>query len=368
MPIPNRFALLAMFAIMAPMTTTSTQAEETAPAPRVAIAIHGGAGTLLRSDMTPEREAEFRAALNAALDAGYAILKRGGASIDAVQAAVLVLEESPLFNAGKGAVFNHEGEHELDAAIMTGVDLRAGAVAGVKNVRNPILAARAVMEQSEHVMLTGSGADAFARQKGLEMVDNTWFDTEFRWQQLLKARGDSADLPMPSASKASAQSTKQHSDKELAEHKFGTVGAVALDAKGHLTAGTSTGGMTNKQWGRVGDAPVIGAGTYASADCAVSATGHGEFFIRVGVAHEICARMRLRGESPDTAATMVVQHVLKPMGGEGGVIVLDAQGRIAMTFNSAGMYRGSIDADGNRTVAIFSDTGEPAAEEHEPTH
>ncbi|MBK8286917.1 MAG: isoaspartyl peptidase/L-asparaginase [Ahniella sp.] len=368
MSIPTRFAELAMFAMMAAMTTTHTRAEEAAPEPRVAIAIHGGAGTLLRSDMTPEREAEFRAALNAALDAGYAVLKDGGASIDAVQAAILVMEESPLFNAGKGAVFNHEGEHELDAAIMTGVDLRAGAVAGVKNVRNPILAARAVMEQSEHVMLTGSGADVFARQKGLEMVDNTWFDTEFRWQQLLKARGDAADLPMPSASKTSAQTGTRHSDQELAEHKFGTVGAVALDAKGHLTAGTSTGGMTNKQWGRVGDAPVIGAGTYASADCAVSATGHGEFFIRVGVAHEICARMRLRGESPDTAATMVVHHVLKPMGGEGGVIVLDTQGRIAMTFNSAGMYRGSIDLDGNRTVGIFSETGEPAAEEHEPTH
>lgn len=319
----------------------------------VALAIHGGAGTLLRSEMSPEQEAEYRAVLGAALDAGHAVLERGGPALDAVEASILVLEESPLFNAGKGAVFNHEGRHELDAAIMDGSDLRAGAVAGSTRIRNPIRAARAVMERSEHVLLTGTGADVFAESRGLELVDNSWFDTEFRWTQLLKARGDDPARPMPSATgKDEAAGVTGHGQ----DRKFGTVGAVALDQQGRLAAGTSTGGMTNKRWGRVGDAPLIGAGTYATAHCAVSATGHGEYFIRVGVAHEICARMKFRDESPQAAADAIVHGTLKTMGGEGGVIVLDAKGRIAMPFNSAGMYRASIDTEGKRTVAIFGDT------------
>jgi len=345
------FSSLMMFVVL---SASANEPGDTSP-PKIALAIHAGAGTLLRSDMTPEREAAYRAELGKALDAGYAVLKAGGTSLDAVEASVLVMEESPLFNAGKGAVFTHEGRHELDAAIMNGADRRAGAVAGTTRVRNPILAARAVMEKSKHVMLTGPGADAFAESVALARVDNHWFDTEFRWQQLLKERGDDPATPMPSGApenKATNASTIGK-DPPLDEKKFGTVGAVALDVHGNLAAATSTGGMTNKKWGRVGDAPLIGAGTYATDHCAVSATGHGEYFIRVGVAHEICARMKFRGESPETAANVVVMDTLKAMGGEGGVIVIDANGNIAQPFNSTGMYRGAIDVNGNRTIAIF---------------
>lgn len=342
---------LTLTAVLALATAThrALAAEPAAQAP-IAFAIHGGAGTLLRAEMTAEREQEYRAVLGEALDAGYAVLKSGGASLDAVQAAILIMEDSPLFNAGKGAVFTSEGRHELDAAVMTGHDLKAGSVAGVTQVRNPILAARAVMERSEHVMLTGAGADAFARAQGLVLVDNHYFDTEFRWQQLLKARGEPIDTPMP-GTKATTQTLPAGL---LDERKFGTVGAVALDQAGHLAAGTSTGGMTNKRWGRVGDAPVIGAGTYANAECAVSATGHGEYFIRVGVAHEICARIRFKQETPAEAARFVVQDTLKPMSAEGGVIVLGRDGQFALEFNSAGMYRGVIDRHGKREIAIFS--------------
>lgn len=335
----------------------SAQAETpaTSSAP-IALAIHGGAGTLLRAEMSAEQEQQYRAVLDQALDAGYSVLKSGGASLDAVQAAILVMEDSPLFNAGRGAVFTSEGKHELDAAVMTGHDLKAGSVAGVTQVRNPILAARAVMERSEHVMLTGPGADTFARTQGLTMVDNHYFDTEFRWQQLLKLRGEPLDTPMPGSKSA----TTDVSQQRVEGRKFGTVGAVALDQSGHLAAGTSTGGMTNKRWGRVGDAPVIGAGTYANAECAVSATGHGEFFIRVGVAHEICARIRFKGESPAAAARYVVQDTLKPMQAEGGVIVLGRDGRFALEFNSPGMYRGVIDVNGKREIAIFGADAEQA--------
>lgn len=353
--------LLSSLLMFAALPASASESGTTPPS-KIALAIHAGAGTLLPSDMTPEREAAYRAELGKALDAGYAVLKAGGTSLDAVEASVLVMEESPLFNAGKGAVFTHDGRHELDAAIMNGADRRAGAIAGSTRIRNPIRAARAVMEKSVHVMLTGPGADAFAGSVGLELVDNHWFDTEFRWNQLLKERGDDPATPMPSAApdNKATNASAGGIDAPLDEKKFGTVGAVALDVRGHLAAATSTGGMTNKKWGRVGDAPLIGAGTYATDHCAVSATGHGEYFIRVGVAHEICARMKFRGETPVDAANAVVMDTLKAMGGEGGVIVIDANGNIAQPFNSAGMYRGAIDVDGNRTIAIFGGAVEAA--------
>jgi L-asparaginase / beta-aspartyl-peptidase len=304
----------------------------------IALAIHGGAGTLSRERIDAELEAQIRAALDAALDAGHVVLQSGGAALDAVEAAVRVLEDSPHFNAGKGAVFTAEGVNELDAAIMEGHSLRAGAVAGLRRTRNPIAAARAVMEHSPHVMLIGEGAEAFAAQRGLEQVDPAYFHTDFRWQQLQQVRQRESALIAPAA-----------------DAYFGTVGAVALDRQGHLAAATSTGGMTNKRWGRVGDAPLIGAGTYAAADCAVSATGWGEFFIRLAVAHDICARLRYGGQTLIDAADEVVMRRVPALGGDGGVIALDAKGGIAMPFNTSGMYRGWIAADGSRGVAIFRD-------------
>ena len=306
-------------------------------APPVRLVIHGGAGTMSRSDLTDEREAAIRADLERALTTGFAVLRDGGASLEAATRAVVVLEDSPYFNAGKGAVFNAEGINELDASIMDGATKRAGAVAGVHRVRNPILLARAVMEQSKHVMLAGDGAEAFAKTVGIELVDPSYFRTEERWQQLQKAkRNPSAALAAPSA-------------------YFGTVGAIALDDAGHLAAATSTGGMTNKRWGRIGDSPIIGAGTYADERCAVSGTGWGEFFIRASVAHDICARVAYRGDSIVDAANEVVMKTVPTLGGDGGVIALDAKGNVAMPFNTEGMYRGTIDADGKVTIAIFKD-------------
>jgi beta-aspartyl-peptidase (threonine type) len=304
----------------------------------IALAIHGGAGTLSRDQIDSEREAGVRAALDAALDAGHAVLGAGGAAVDAVEAAVRVLEDSPHFNAGKGAVFTAEGVNEMDAAIMEGHSLRAGAVAGLRGVRNPIGAARAVMEHSRHVMLVGEGAEKFAREQGLQQAPVEYFHTELRWQQLQEAR-----------------KREQASLVAQSDNYFGTVGAVALDRQGRLAAATSTGGMTNKRWGRVGDAPIIGAGTYASAGCAVSATGWGEFFIRLAVAHDICARMRYAGQSVEAAAEEVVMQQVPALGGDGGVIAMDANGAISQPFNTSGMYRGWIAADGTRGTAIFRD-------------
>ena len=305
-----------------------------------ALVVHGGAGTMNRAELTPEHEAEIRAALNAALDAGNAVLKAKGSALDAVEATLVVLEDSPHFNAGRGAVFNAAGVNELDASIMDGATLRAGSVAGLHRVRNPVRLARAVMEKSKHVMLIGEGAEAFATSVDVELVDPAWFRTDFRWEQLQKAKAAEA---------AGAANTVPRGVY------FGTVGAVALDAQGRLAAATSTGGMTNKRWGRVGDAPIIGAGTYANAQCAVSATGWGEFFIRLNVAHDICARVEYRGDSLETAANEVVMKRVPELGGDGGVIALDAQGRMALPFNTSGMYRGWIDTDGKRGVAIFRD-------------
>jgi beta-aspartyl-peptidase (threonine type) len=309
------------------------------------LVIHGGAGTMRRESMSAEKEAEYRAKLTEALEAGYAVLDGGGSSLDAVEATLRILEDSPLFNAGKGAVFTADGRNELDASIMDGATMEAGAVAGVTTLKNPISAARAVMDKSPHVLLAGAGAEAFARQIGLEEVTPEYFYTERRWKALEKRRLEEAE--------------KDRGGE--ASEKFGTVGAVALDQAGRIAAGTTTGGMTFKKHGRVGDAPIIGAGTYADASCGVSSTGHGEFFIRYAVAHDICARAHYKGISVAEAAEEVVMKVLVDAGGSGGIVALDAQGRPSMVFNSKGMYRGWINSNGGPHVAIFRDGAEVPA-------
>jgi beta-aspartyl-peptidase (threonine type) len=358
---PVRHALALAAVLLAPpgcataQTTPPATAAAPAPAaqqPRWGIVIHGGAGTISRAAMTPEREAEYRAALTQALEAGHAVLERGGTSMDAVTAAINVMEDSPLFNAGKGAVFTNDGKNELDAAVMDGRTLAAGAVAGLHHVKNPINLARTVMEKSPHVMMIGEGAETFARQQGVEMVPASYFRTENRWEALQRA----LEAEKRQGTTSYFRALEASPDAETRAAKFGTVGAVALDRSGNLAAGTSTGGMTNKRYGRVGDVPIIGAGTYANnASCAVSATGHGEFFIRYTVAHDICARMQYRGVPLREAADQVVMDVLVKAGGEGGVIAMDAQGNVAMPFNSSGMYRGYMGPDGSPTVAIFKD-------------
>ncbi len=304
---------------------------------RPVLVIHGGAGTMPKDERTAEKDAAIRADLVSALTAGSAILRRGGSSLDAVSAAVVVLEDSPWFNAGKGAVFNADGVNELDASIMEGKTKRAGAVAGVHRVKNPVLLAAAIMQQSRHVMMIGDGAEKFATQIGMELVDPKYFYTEFRWNSLLKARADEA---------AAVPENRRDSRQRL-----GTVGAVALDKEGNLAAATSTGGMTNKRFGRVGDSPLIGAGTYADSGCAVSATGWGEFFIRATVAKEICARVQYGKQSVSRAAAETLDEVAR-LGGDGGVIVLDHNGRFTAPFNTPGMYRAWIDADGKIETKI----------------
>jgi beta-aspartyl-peptidase (threonine type) len=297
-----------------------------------AIAIHGGAGVILRENLSAEMEKMYLHMLDSALTTGEQVLKSGGTSIEAIETVIRIMEDSPLFNAGKGAVYTHEGYNELDAAIMDGSNLKAGAVAGVRNVKNPISLAIRVMNNSPHVMLSGIGATEFAKEQGLEIVDSSYFYTDRRWNDLQKAI-----------------------EKEK-ENKFGTVGCVALDTHGNLAAGTSTGGMTNKRWNRIGDTPVIGAGTYANnRSCAVSGTGHGEFFIRYTVAREIAALMEYKGMSLEEAAEEVVMNRLKTAGGEGGVIAVDHAGNIALVFNSPGMYRGKADSRGTHEVAIFGE-------------
>jgi L-asparaginase/beta-aspartyl-peptidase (threonine type) len=306
------------------------------------LALHGGAGTIPRATMTPERADAYHAGLCRALGAGHAVLGRGGSALDAVTAAVMALEDDPLFNAGHGAVYTAEGRHEMDAAIMDGRNRQAGAIAGICGPRHPILAARAVMERTDHVLLAGAGAERFCREVGLEHVDAGWFGTEARRAAL------DAELARRRAGTA---------DDGDDSRKHGTVGAVALDAHGNLAAATSTGGMTAKRAGRVGDSPVIGAGTWAdNATCAVSATGHGEYFIRHAVGHEIDARMRWAGQTLEQAAASVVAE-LAPLGGSGGVIAVDARGNVTLPFNCSGMYRGLVRLEqGHGLTAIHDET------------
>ena len=319
------------------MTHMTASAETSSP---IAIAIHGGAGTIRKEDLTAEKEAEIRLTLDTALRAGYGILQKGGSSVDAVTRAVTLLEDSPDFNAGKGAVFNAEGKNEMDASIMEGKGLEAGAVASVSNIRNQILLARMVMTDSVHVRLMGAGAEQFARDQGIAFEEDDYFYTERRWQQLQKAKNASDQVLL----------------SETPANWYSTVGAVALDREGNLAAATSTGGMTNKRWGRVGDSPIVGAGTYAdNRSCAVSATGHGEYFIRATVARDICARVQYAGASLEQAADQVIHGQLTEMGGTGGIISVDPKGNVALTFNTAGMYRASIDASGKITLAIYGD-------------
>jgi beta-aspartyl-peptidase (threonine type) len=300
------------------------------------LAIHGGAGTLPRAEMGGEIERKYRSGLAAALDAGYAVLQRGGTSLDAVTRSVTVLEDNPLFNAGLGAVFTYDGANELDAAIMDGRSLKAGAVCGVTHIRNPIELARTVMEHSEYVMLSGAGAEEFALSRGFTLVPRSYFYTPERWRQLERIRGGDAGL------------------SALTISHVGTVGAVALDGDGRLAAATSTGGMTGKRYNRIGDSPIIGAGTYADdRSCAVSATGHGEVFIRAAVAHDICSRMRFGGRTLSTAVREVVLEELPALQGEGGVIAIDRHGEIAMEFNSEGMFRASKKSGEEAQIAIY---------------
>ena len=346
---PNkvRHALYTIGALAASFAITSVPAladdsKQLGKTP-VAIAIHGGAGTILKSSMTPEKEADYKRVLTQAVQHGYALLQKGEKGEVAVVETIKILESSPLFNAGIGAVYTFDGEHELDASIMHGGSKNAGAVAGVKTIRSPIEAALLVMNESPHVMLSGRGAEDYAKENGLEQVDNTVFDTEFRKQALDKA-------------KARMQQVSSGYGSQQGNERFGTVGAVVLDQGGNIVAGTSTGGMTAKRYGRIGDSPVIGAGTYADNEsCAVSATGHGEYFIRYNVAADICARMKYQGLTLNDAANTVVNDVLVKAGGDGGVIAIDAKGNVAMPFNSAGMYRASIDINGEVKVAIYKD-------------
>jgi beta-aspartyl-peptidase (threonine type) len=332
--MPRCCALLLSFLCMA------THAGA-APDRTWALAIHGGAGVIERGSLSAERERAYRASLLAALDAGANVLRRGGSSLDAVEATVRLLEDDPLFNAGRGAVFTADGRNELDASIMDGASRRAGAVAGVTRTRNPISLARAVMEKSPHVMLARDGADQFAVEQRLEQVDPSWFRTEQRWQQLLDWRRDHAKSLDPT-------------------HSRGTVGAVAIDVNGHLAAATSTGGMTGKRWGRIGDSPVIGAGTYAAdGDCAVSSTGSGEFFIRTSAARQVCDRISWQRIDVQAAADATIADV-GAIGGDGGLIAMDGGGRIAFAMNSSGMYRGWVSSAVPAGTAIYSNETGPA--------
>jgi len=332
--------LLSTLTLTLTLVSSAAAAETGRP---YGLVVHGGAGVIERAAMKPELEAQYRAKLGEALAAGYAILDRGGPALDAVVAVINLLEDSPLFNAGKGAVFTADGRCELDASIMDGRTRAAGAVAGLHHIRNPINLARDVMEKSPHVMLIGDGAEQFARSLGYDFVPNEYFQTDFRRQQLLQAKEKETAATRGTAARFSR------------EQKYGTVGCVALDRAGNLAAGTSTGGMTNKKFGRVGDAPIIGAGTYAdNATCAVSATGWGEFFIRTAVAHDIAARMEYKGDDLRTAAAATLAKVAA-LGGDGGVIGLDARGNVAMDFNTPGMYRASHVSGRPPVIAIYGD-------------
>jgi len=327
--------------------------------PRLGFIIHGGAGVIKRGSLTPEREKEIRAKLEEVVLAGYKALQAGKSGVDAVELAIRMMEDSPLFNAGKGAVFTHDGKNELDASIMDGKTLAAGAVAGLHHVKNPITLARAVMEKSPHVMMIGDGAEKFAKEQNVELVDEKYFWTQDRWDSLQKILTQEKEKEKEKAKQPEVKKVGQTVDKnsyaEEPYNKFGTVGAVALDKNGGLAAGTSTGGMTNKKFGRVGDAPIIGAGTYANNVCAVSATGWGEFFIRLSVARDIAALTEYRLLPVQQAADQVIKQKLQKLGGDGGIIAMDLYGNIGISFNSEGMYRAYIDSSGKPVVEIYKD-------------
>jgi beta-aspartyl-peptidase (threonine type) len=346
--------LLKLFSIActgAMLLSSCNDQQTEAPETKYLMVIHGGAGTIEKAMMTPEKEKAYTAALTQALQAGYNMLKEGKTSIDAVQASINVLENDSLFNAAKGAVFTHDGKNELDASIMDGATLKAGAVAGVTNIKNPINAARAVMEKSEHVMMVGKGAEQFAAANGCDTVPRSYFYTQERWDQLQRAMEEEknsstayADFD-PRKAKISGVSAK--------DKKFGTVGAVALDKNGNLAAGTSTGGMTNKKYGRVGDSPIIGAGTYCNnATAGISCTGWGEYYIREVAANRMSSLMELKQLSVTDAAKQVIAEIGK-MGGDGGIIGLDKSGNVAMEFNTSGMYRGTVDENGKISIYIY---------------
>ena len=351
----NCFFALMLFSAAA-STLAQEQVRSLAPAPetrpenqpnmevkKIGLAVHGGAGTIDRSKMTPEKEHEYRAGLERALTVGDEILKRGGSSLDATEAAVRVLEDDPHFNAGKGAVFTSAGTNEMDAAILDGKTLNAGTVASLKHIRNPIVLARLVMEKSGHVMMDGAGAEAFAKENGIELVDQKYFFTQERWDALQKIK----------AAEKNRTGKRGKAFIITDQDRHGTVGAVALDKNGNLAAATSTGGTTNKRPGRVGDSPVIGAGTYANnATCAVSATGDGEYFIRATAARDVAALMEYRGMSLQEAAQAVLDKVAK-LGGSGGLIAIDRQGNVTLPFNTSGMYRGYVDPNGKFVVEIY---------------
>lgn len=331
-------SLLMYFACQNPpqdQTHESQNTSESSAERPVAIVIHGGAGVMSKSKMTEDQQNAYKAKLDEAISKGYSIIEAGGTAMDAVQRTINILEDSPLFNAGKGAVFNYNGYNELDASIMDGKTLNAGAVAGVTNVKNPINLAYEVMQNSDHVLLSGSGAQEFAKSRNIEMVDTAYFATPSRLEALKRAQNKTALL-------------------DWEDKKFGTVGCVALDKDGNIVAGTSTGGMTNKRWNRIGDSPIIGAGTYANnATCGVSATGSGEYFIRLAVAHHISAQMRYKNASLQDASEDVILKQLTELGGDGGIIALDKEGNISMVFNTPGMFRAAIDKNGQKQIKIF---------------
>lgn len=337
---PRYFILISMLILIASVFSCGQQ--ETKTRPDFVLVIHGGAGTILKKDMTPEKERAYTEKLTEAMKRGYEILDKDGSALSAVEATIRVLEDSPFFNAGKGAVFTGAGKNELDASIMDGETLNAGAVASVTTIRNPISAARAVMTDSKHVLLVGAGAEMFAAEQGLEIVKPEYFFDQNRWDQLLKAKeSDKASLT-PS--------------KDEKRDKYGTVGALALDRKGNLAAGTSTGGLTNKRHGRVGDSPIIGAGTYSNNNtCGVSGTGQGEYFMRHLIAYSVSAMMEFEGASLEEAANKVIHETLTGDGGDGGIIALDKDGNIAMPFNTPGMYRGWVEAGGEFHVLMYKE-------------
>lgn len=334
----SKMAVLSAF-VAAFVSVTSAEETGAQSSPPLTIVIHGGAGALEPGRYTPAEEAAYKAKLNEALALGYGVLQGGGSALDAIEIAIVTMEDSPLFNAGKGAVFTRKGKNELDASIMDGKTRNAGAAAGVTKVKNPIKLARAIMENSNHVMFARDGAEKFAKEQGLEFVPTKYFRTDHRWKSYQRALEKEAeeklgDLPV--------------------DYKWGTVGAVALDAEGNLAAGTSTGGMTLKRYGRVGDSPIIGAGTFADNNsCGVSSTGHGEYFMRLTIARDICAQVEYAGKSVEEAANDVIHNRLENFGGDGGVIVLGANGDVAMVFNSAGMFRGVKRQDEDAEVAIY---------------